>query len=97
MKKIKGLIYHLTLTLPSLHNIHRNAGVVIWSDRNEVAIEEFLAVHPMLHQILKHKIHGVKTLDVLITPMSTVYQEPISLPPLTPDSPSIGVASDTEL
>ena len=94
MGKNKALINHITLTLPSLLNIHKDAGVWICGDRNSVDNASFLAIDPSLRQIVNFPTHGPKTIDVVYTNLHRYYQPAINLPPLAPDNPLTAVPSD---
>ena len=94
LKKNVALINHITSTLQSLINIHKNAGVFICGDRNQVEISTFLNINPNLRQIVQQPTHGRKILDVMFTNLHSLYDDAHILPPLTPDSQSSGVPSD---
>ena len=54
MKRNIALIIHIASTLPSLLNIHRNAGFFICGDRYQVDISSFLNIDPSLRQIVQN-------------------------------------------
>ena len=52
--KNTALINHLTVTLQTLLNTHRNAGVFLCGDRNKIEDSALLTVDPSLQQLVKH-------------------------------------------
>ena len=89
-----NLINHLTLALNNLLNIHKDAGVILAGDRNDINISSLLAIEPSLRQIVTIPTLGNKILDVVCTNLHECYTEPQILPPLSPDVEGHGVPSD---
>ena len=94
MKKNSVLLNHLTLTIHSLLNIHKNAGLIVCGNRNRMEISDLLSIEPSLKQIVRSPTHGRKVLDVILTNLTNCYQASTILPPLMPDNPSVAAPSD---
>ena len=88
------LVDHMTETLQYLLSIHRDAGIIISGDRNNLEISALLSVDPSLRQLVHQPTHGQKILDVIVTNLSSYYHEPVTIPPITPDKPGYGAPSD---
>ena len=93
-KKNRELLDHLTVTLQSLLNVHKNAGVIISGDRNNLEISSLISIDPSLRQIVSENTRGSKILDVIITNLGRYYNPPIIIPPVMPDLPGHGVPSE---
>ena len=89
-----NLINHLIVALNNLLNIHKDAGVILAGDRNDINISSLLAIEPSLRQIVTKPTLGNKILDVVCTNLHECYTEPQILPPLSPDVEGHGVPSD---
>ena len=85
---------HITVTLQSLLNIHKNAGIIISGDRNDMDMSSLLSIDPSLRQTVLQTTRGFKTLDVIVTNLSNFFNEPVIIPPVMPDRPGHGVPSD---
>ena len=96
LRRNHALVNHLTVTLQNLMNIHRNSGIYLCGDRNNIDIQTLTAIDPSLHQVVSFPTHGPNILDVICTNLPQFYQPPLSLPPLVPDDPSKGAPSDHE-
>ena len=92
--KNSPLLDHITMTLLQLLQIHKNPGVLICGDRNQMPISSILTINPSLQQIVNKPTHGTNILDVVYTNLSSFFQQPIILPELCPDDPQTAVASD---
>ena len=92
-KKTK-LIDHLSFTLQALLLEHPSAGVMIAGDRNDLSVDRLLRVDSSLRQIVKTPTHGSKVLDVILTNISTFYNDPVVINPVAVDVPDHGVPSD---
>ena len=88
------LVDHITVTLQSLLNIHNNAGIIISGDRNNIDIPVLLSIDPSLRQTVRHPTRGLRVLDVIVTNLARFFNEPVIIPPITPDQPGVGVPSD---
>ena len=89
-----ALIDHISVTIQALLNTHKNAGVFICGDQNQIDVASLLATDPSLSQIVCRPTLGSNTLDVTCTNLPHLYKEPLILPALIPDNPSLGVPSD---
>ena len=92
--KNTALINHLTITLQTLLNTHKNAGVFLCGDRNKIEDSSLLTVVPSLKQLVNKPTHDKNILDVICTNIGHLYQDSKILPPLAPDNSSSGVPSD---
>ena len=88
------LVNHLAITLHQLMTVHKHAGVLLCGDRNHVEVASLLSVDPALKQLVSSPTHGQNILDVICTNLETYYQTPMTLPPLSPDSPDKAAPSD---
>ena len=86
----------MTMTLQALKSTFPNAGVIISGDRNDLSIERLKSVDPLLRQIVTKATRGPhKILTVVLTDLSTYYEEPTIVPPVDVDDPTKGgVPSD---
>ena len=88
------LLDHLTKNLQDLLAEHKNAGVIIMGDRNEMEIAALLSIDPSLTQLVTKPTRENNILDVIITNLESLYTEPTILPAIEPDDPTNGVPSD---
>ena len=93
-RKNNILVDHLAVTLQSLQNIHKNAGIIISGDRNSIEISALLSIDPSLKQIVTQPTRGDRILDVIVTNLARYYNEPIIVPPIMPDVSGHGAPSD---
>ena len=93
-RKKSILIDHMTETLQSLLKIHKNAGVIISGDRNDLEISSLLSIDPSLRQIVQNPTRGSKILDIFLTNLGSYYNIPTIIPPIAPDNPAYGAPSD---
>ena len=89
-----ALINHMTLTLQSLMTSFPNAGILMSGDRNDLGIDRLLTIDPSLRQIVNKCTLGAKVLDVVLTNMASLFNEPEIVPPIEVDDPAKGVPSD---
>ena len=75
-------------------NIHNNADIIISGDRNDMDMSSLLSIDPSLRQTVLLATHGFKTLDVIVTNLSSFFNDPVIIPPVMPDRPGHGVPSD---
>ena len=57
-------------------------------------ISSILSIEPSLRQIVLKPTRGQNILDVIVTNLSSYYQEPCIIPPIHPDVSGHGVPSD---
>ena len=93
-RKNAALIDHITETLQSLLKIHNNPGIIISGDKNDMNISSILSIEPSLRQIVLKPTRGQNILDIIVTNLSSYYQEPCIIPPIHPDVSGHGVPSD---
>ena len=93
-EKNQILVDHITVTLQTLLTDHENAGVIICCDRNDLPIDAILSADSALRQIVHEPTHGQNTLDVIYTNLGPYYNDPITIPSLSPDVEGNGVPSD---
>ena len=84
----------MTTTLQSLLVLHRNAGIIISGDKNEIDVSELLLIDPSLRQLVNKPTRGNNILDVILTNLGRYYCEPVIIPPVNPDNPATAVPSD---
>ena len=84
----------MTTTLQSLLVLHRNAGIIISGDKNEIDVSELLLIDPSLRQLVNKPTRGNNILDVILTNLGRYYCEPVIIPPVNPDNPARAVPSD---
>ena len=84
----------MTETLQQLLSVHKKAGVLICGDRNQIEMSSLLSLDPSLKQIVNDPTRLSNILDVIVTNLSRYYKPPLIVPPISPDNPSKGVASD---
>ena len=93
-KKNPKLLDHLMSTTHFLLSKYPNAGLVLGGDKNYLNIATLLSGIPRLKQLVTQFTHGFKILDVILSNMGSLYSVPLIAPPVPPDDPSRGVASD---
>ena len=79
-----------------LRTEHKECGIIICGDRNNLPVERLLAVDPALRQIVKFNTNKNqdKVLDIICTDLSSGFQEPTKLPAIKVDEGRDGVPSD---
>ena len=93
--KKTALIDHMTITLQDLLTTYPHAGVLISGDRNDLRIDRLLTLDPSLRQIVNKPTLRAKVLDIILTNMPGLYNEPEIVPPIPVDNPDKGgVPSD---
>ena len=93
-KKNSKLLDHLISTVHFLLSKYPNAGVILGGDKNDLSLSTLLSGIPKLKQLVTKPTHKSKILDVILTNMHGLYSVPIIAPPVLPDDPNYGVASD---
>ena len=78
----------MALTLQSLLNSFPNAGILISGDRNDLGIDRLLTIDPSLRQIVNKGTRGPRILDVVLTNLSVLFEEPEIVPPIAIDDPA---------
>jgi len=84
----------MTKTLQELLISHKNAGIMLLGDRNDMEIAALESIEPSLSQIVRKVTRGRMVLDVMLTNLGRFYTEPAILPAIEPDSATNGVPSD---
>ena len=92
-KKSK-LLDHILTTVHMLLSKYPSAGLIIGADKNDLNISSLISGIPGVCQIVSKVIHKNKILDIILTNLHRLYQIPIIVPPVMPDDPTRGVASD---
>ena len=93
-KKNVKLLDHLVATSHHLLSKYPSAGLVLGGDKNDLKIAPLLAGIPRLRQIVTKPTYKLKTLDVIMTNLHSLYDVPIITPPVQPDNPQYGAPSD---
>ena len=93
-KKNGRLLDHLVATTHHLLSKYPSAGVVLGGDKNDLKIAPLLAGIPRLRQIVTKPTYKLKTPDVILTNLHSLYDVPIITPPVLPDNPQYGAPSD---
>jgi hypothetical protein len=86
----------LVVTIGLLRTEHPGCRVILGGDRNDMKLDALMSLDPTLRQIVRGTTNKNrdKTLDVLITDMADLLQEPTILPPLKVDEGRQGTDSD---
>ena len=86
----------LSEQISRLRTEHKDCGIIVCGDRNNLAIDRLLTVDPALKQIVNKNTNKNqdKILDVICTDLSSGYQEPTILPAIKIDDGKEGVPSD---
>ena len=92
-KKSK-LLDHILTTVHMLLSKYPSAGLIIGADKNDLNISSLISGIPGVCQIVSKVTHKNKILDIILTNLHRLYQIPIIVPPVMPDDPTRGVASD---
>ena len=85
---------HIIGTLQRLVVKYPDCGILIGGDRNKMDVSALTNNNLKLRQIVTKPTRKKEILDVLLTNLFPFYNSPIILPPVQPDIPSQGVASD---
>ena len=93
-KKNSKLLDHILSTMHYLLSKYPNAGLILGGDKNDLNLSPLLRGIPKLKQIVTKPTHKSKILDVILTNMHALYSVPVIVPPVMPDDPNYGVASD---
>ena len=93
-KKVKCLLDHIIGTLFSLKARFPLAGYVIGGDKNEMDVSSLTDALPKCSQMVKTPTYKNKILDIIITNMEKMYDNPEILKEVLPDNPVTHKPSD---
>ena len=85
---------HIIGTLQMLTTKYDGCGIFLGGDKNKMNISQLLNTNLKLKQINGRPTRKNEILDVCITNLFLYYNAPIIVPPVQPDVPGQGVASD---
>ena len=85
---------HIVSTLQMLTSIYPESGIILGADRNYMDIKPILTCGLKLRQVVDKSTRKGSILDIIIMNMSSFYNSPIIAPPIAPDDPMKGKASD---
>ena len=85
---------HIIGTLQRLVVKYPDSGILIGGDRNKMDISALINNNLKLRQIVTQPTRKKEILDVLLTNLFPFYNSPVIIPPVQPDIPGQGVASD---
>ena len=85
---------HIIGTLQRLVVKYPDCGILIGGDRNKMDISALINNNLKLRQIVTKPTRKKEILDVLLTNLFPFYNSPVIIPPVQPDIPGQGVASD---
>ena len=88
------LLDHLMSTSHFLLTKYPKAGLVMGGDKNSLNIAPLLSGIPKMKQIVTRPTYKSKILDVIMTNLHAADSTPVIIPPVLPDDPTRGVASD---
>ena len=93
-RKHRKLLDHLVSTTHALMARFPQAAIYLCGDKNQLSLATLLLALPRFAQIVAHKTHGEKVLDVIITNCPEIYAVPVVTPPVLPDDPWHAAPSD---
>ena len=93
-KKKGALIDHIVSTINKLKIIHPKASCIIAGDKNDLNMNDILAMSPSFRQIVLKPTRKNRILTIVITDLHQFYQEPAIIPPVPVDEGADGVPSD---
>ena len=93
-RKKSALIDHMSVTINKLKVIHPTANFIIAGDKNDLNENLILSLSPSFRQIVQKPTRKNKTLEIVITDLHRLYQEPFIVPPVPVDNGAGGVPSD---
>ena len=85
---------HIVGTLQMLNTLYPDCGIILGGDRNKMDIRPILNCGLRLKQVVDQCTRQDAILDVLIMNLTSFYNAPIIAPPIGPDDPTTGKASD---
>ena len=88
------LIEHIGVNFFKQKALHPNSFFVCGGDKNDLNSKLLLDISPTLHQIVTKPTHKNSTLEIIVTDLGHLYQEPVIRPSVEPDDPNNGVPSD---
>ena len=88
------LIDHINGTLQILTTRYDGCGIFLGGDKNKMDISPIIHTNLKLKQINSLPTRKNEVLDVCITNLFLYYNAPVIIPPVQPDIPGQGVASD---
>ena len=93
-KKKTKLVEHISTNYYSLKSVYPGCAFIAGGDKNDLNVKHLLDISPSFRQIVTKATHKHSILDVIITDVGHLYNEPDIRPPLLPDDPNRGVPSD---
>ena len=93
-KKKTKLIEHISVNYFALKSTYPNSALICGGDKNDLNIKHLLDISPNFRQIVTKVTHKQSILEVIVTDIGHLYNEPIIRPQLLPDIPGHGVPSD---
>ena len=95
-KKTK-LVEHITVNYFMLKSSFPNSAFIGGGDKNDLDIKHLLAINPNFRQIVTKPSHKSSVLEVIVTDIGHLFNEPVIRPALLPDVPGQGVPSDHKI
>ena len=96
-KKKTKLVEHISLNYFQLKSSYPDCAFICGGDKNDLNIKHLLDISPNFRQIVTKPTHKTSILEVVVTDIGHLYNEPVIRPPLTPDIPGQGVPSDHKI
>ena len=93
-KKKTKLVEHIAVSYFSLKNSFPSSAFICGGDKNDLNIKLLLDICPNFRQIVTKATHKSSIIDVIVTDIGHLYNEPTIRPPLNPDLPGKGAPSD---
>ena len=93
-KKKTKLVEHISVNYFQLKSSFPNCVFFCGGDKNDLHIKHLLDISSSFRQIVTKATHKDSILDVIVTDVGHLYNEPVICPPLPPDIPGNGVPSD---
>ena len=88
-KKNKSLVNHIQLKYNELKREHPTSSTIILGDKNEMREEDLLSIDKNFSQIVKFPTRKEKTLDIVVTDLANLLNDPVKLPPIQVDDDKI--------
>ena len=95
-KKTK-LVEHISVNYFKLKSVHPKAAFICGGDKNDLNIKHLLDISPSFRQIVSKATHKHSVIDVIVTDIGHLYNEPVTRPALLPDIEGHGVPSDHKI
>ena len=93
-RKKSKLVEHITVEYFKLKSIHPGAAFVCGGDKNDLDIKHLLNISSSFRQIVTRPTYRNSILDILVTDIGHLYNEPVIRPAVKPDIEGHGVPSD---